>query len=403
MTQASASLAHPPGGWWREGATLAVVFGLCLFGGSIQLDDTLGPPPLEAYLLAAAACAVLPLRHRSPLVALAGTIGAGILVAPLDLLLTPLIIAPAGLAAYALALRSERRRTTVAILVSAVVLAASIGLLEDLSPADMSRLVIVAAFPVFAGVLGQSVQNRRAYLAAVEERAQRAEESRESEARRRVADERVRIARELHDLVAHQITLANAQAMVATRLLDSRPDEARRSLTELVETTRSALDDLRSTVGLLRQAGDAGAPAEPAPALDRLPALLESFDRAGLVVTVDTDGTPRPLPPGVDLTAYRIIQEALTNVAKHARTGSARVRLGWGRDRLSISVADDGREIPTGPAGFGLIGMHERATAVGGDLWAGRRPEGGFLVTAHLPVPPPTPATTSSRTAGDLA
>lgn len=401
MTYPDGSLARPPTWWWREGALLTIVFALCLVGGSMQLDDTIATPPIRAYVLAAAACAALPLRHRTPLAALAASTACGMLVAPLELLLTPLIVTPVVIAAYVVALRSERRSAFSAVLLSAAFLVASTAMFGDLSWADVTRLGVVAAFPVVAGVLGQSTQNRRAYLAAVEERAQRAEESRESEARHRVADERVRIARELHDLVAHQITLANAQAMVATRLLDSRPDEARRSLTELVHTTRTALDDLRATVGLLRQAGDAGAPVEPAPALDRLPALLESFHRAGLEVEIGHEGTARTLPPGVDLTAYRIIQEALTNVAKHAGTGAARVCLTWGRDRLSISVADDGRATPTATTpGYGLIGMRERATAVGGDLSAGRRPDGGFLVTTHLPAPPTQAA---ARSAGDVA
>ncbi|MFE6489061.1 sensor histidine kinase, partial [Streptomyces sp. NPDC057757] len=218
----------------------------------------------------------------------------------------------------------------------------------------------------------------------------------DSEARRRVAEERVRIARELHDLVAHQITLANAQATVAAHLFDTRPEQTRKSLKELVETTGDALDDLRATVGLLRQSGDADAPAEPAPGLSRLPTLIESFRRAGLEVSVRQEGTARPLPPGVDLTAYRIVQEALTNVTKHAGTGSARVRLAWKRDCVAITVTDDGTgahtapntsAVPDRPPGYGLIGMRERATAVGGHLSAGRRPEGGFLVSTRLPLP----------------
>lgn len=255
-----------------------------------------------------------------------------------------------------------------------------------------------------AGLLGQSVRHRRAYLAAAEERARRAEETRESEARRRVDEERLRIARELHDLVAHQITLANAQAQVAVHVLDTRPEQTRKSLRELVETTGHALDELRATVGLLRQAddrertADAGGPDEPAPGLARLPTLLESFRRAGLVVTARQEGPARPLAPGLDLTVYRIVQEALTNVTKHAGSGAARVGLDWHPGRLVLTVADDGPRggpggrrlpvVPERPPGYGLIGMRERAAAVGGRLDAGRRPEGGFLVRAELPLPP---------------
>ncbi|MGW0372994.1 sensor histidine kinase [Streptomyces coeruleorubidus] len=388
--------------WWREAAITATAFAFCLLGGVMQVDDTLSAPRATAYVIAVVSCAVLPVRHRAPLAALAATTAVGVLVPPLGLLLTPLIVAPAVITAYSysLAARTERRAAGAVLLTSAV-LVASIPLFGDLSWKDASRMGVVAVFPLVAGVLGHSVRNRRAYLAAVEERARRAEESRDSEARRRVAEERLRIARELHDLVAHQITLANAQATVAAHLFDARPEQTRKSLEELVGTTADALDDLRATVGLLRQAGDAS--AEPAPGLSRLPALLDSFRRAGLVVSVHQEGTARPLPPGVDLTAYRIVQEALTNVTKHAGTGSARVHLAWSRDRVTITVADDGESartappVSTGPSastaadrppGYGLIGMRERATAVGGHLSAGRRPEGGFLVSTRLPLPP---------------
>ncbi|MFF5522484.1 sensor histidine kinase [Streptomyces coeruleorubidus] len=404
MTKTGGGGPRPRDAWWREAAITATAFAFCLLGGVMQVDDTLSAPRATAYVIAMASCAVLPVRHRAPLAALAATTAVGVLVPPLGLLLTPLIVAPAVITAYSysLAARTERRAAGAVLLTSAA-LVASIPLFGDFSWKDASRMGVVAVFPLVAGVLGHSVRNRRAYLAAVEERARRAEESRDSEARRRVAEERLRIARELHDLVAHQITLANAQATVAAHLFDARPEQTRKSLEELVGTTADALDDLRATVGLLRQAGDAPASAEPAPGLSRLPALLESFRRAGLEVSLHQEGTARPLPPGVDLTAYRIVQEALTNVTKHAGTGSARVHLAWNRDRVTITVADDGESartappVSTGPSastaadrppGYGLIGMRERATAVGGRLSAGRRPEGGFLVSTQLPLPP---------------
>ncbi|MEU9188944.1 sensor histidine kinase [Streptomyces sp. NPDC048484] len=406
MTNAGGGGPRPRGTWWREGVITATAFALCLLGGAVQNDgSTLSPPSAAAYFVAVVSCAVLPLRHRTPLTAMAVTTASGVLAPFLGLLLSPLIVAPAVITAYSYSLtaRTERRAASAVALVSVALLVASTPLFGALSWKDASRVGAVAAFPLMAGVLGHSAQNRRAYLAAVEDRARRAEKSRDSEARRRVAEERVRIARELHDLVAHQITLANAQATVAAHLFDTRPEQTRKSLQELVATTRDALDDLRATVGLLRQSGDAAAPAEPAPGLSRLPMLLESFRRADLEVSLHQEGTARPLPPGVDLTAYRIIQEALTNVTKHAGSGSARVRLAWNRDRVTITVADDGgaaRTAPiasTGPGaspvsdrppGYGLIGMRERATAVGGHLSAGRRPEGGFLVSAELPLPP---------------
>ncbi|WP_069625804.1 sensor histidine kinase [Streptomyces niveus] len=387
---------RPRGTWWREGAVTATAFVLCLLGGVVQVDDTLTAPPAAAYVIAVVSCAVLPLRRRAPLAVLAATTASGVLVAPLGLLLSPLIVAPALITAYSYALtaRTERRAAGAVLGTSLVLLVASTPLFGGVSWQDASRMGSVAAFPLMAGVLGHSVRNRRAYLAAVEERARRAEESRDGEARRRVAEERVRIARELHDLVAHQITLANAQATVAAHLFDIRPEQTRKSLRELVETTGHALDELRSTVGLLRQSGDTAGPAEPAPGLSRLPALLASFRGAGLEVSVEQEGTARPLAPGVDLTAYRIVQEALTNVTKHAATGTARVHLAWSRDRVTVTVADDGEgavAVHGRPPGYGLIGMRERATAAGGQLSAGRRPEGGFLVSAELPLPPARP------------
>ncbi|RRR79627.1 sensor histidine kinase [Streptomyces sp. RP5T] len=406
MTNPGGGGPRPRGRWWREAAITATALALCLLGGAVKDDgSTLSPPSATAYLIAVVSCAVLPVRHRAPLAAMAVTTASGVLAPFLGLLLSPLIAAPAVITAYSYALtaRTERRAAGAVALISVALLAACTPLFGALSWKDASRVGAVAAFPLVAGVLGHSVHNRRAYLAAMEERALRAEQSRDSEARRRVAEERVRIARELHDLVAHQITLANAQATVAAHLFDTRPEQTRKSLHELVETTSDALDDLRATVGLLRQSGDAVAPAEPAPGLSRLPTLLESFRRAGLEVSVHQEGTARPLPPGVDLTAYRIVQEALTNVTKHAGTGTARVELAWNRDRVTITVADDGggartasaaaagpRGSATGdrPSGYGLIGMRERATAVGGQLSAGRRPEGGFLVSTQLPLPP---------------
>lgn len=391
--------------WWREVAITATAFGLCLFGGVVRDDAGLSPPSVTAYVIAIVSCVVLPLRHRAPVVVMAVTTAAGMAVAPLGLLLSPLIVAPVVIAAYSLAVHTARGTAATAVLASTGLLILSTAVVGSLSWQDASRLGIVAAFPLVAGVLGHSAQNRKVYLMAVEERVQQAEESRDREARRRVAEERVRIARELHDLVAHQIALANAQATVAAHLIDTRPEQTRKSLAELVETTSDALDELRATVGLLRQAGDAAGPTEPAVGLSRLAELLESLRRAGLEVSVDQQGTAAPLLPGVDLTAYRIVQEALTNVIKQADTDRARLSFAWQPDWVTIAVSDDGgdgRATSTTPAkpddstepsrpapGYGLIGMHERANAVGGKLFAGKCPDGGFLVSVELPLQPP--------------
>ncbi|WP_203586358.1 histidine kinase, partial [Actinospica acidiphila] len=279
---------------WREGAVVAAAFVVCLLGGTVRVEDTLTAPPLAAWLLALVSCAVLPARHRRPLAVLAVTTAAGVVAQPLGLVLSPPVAAPALVAACACTLHvpGERRAAGAVALAAVALLAGSEPLSEDVSWRDASRMGTVVAAPLVAGLIGHAVRTRRAYLAAVEERARRAEESRELEARRRVAEERVRIARELHDLVAHQITLANAQATVAAHFFDSRPEQTRVSLRELVETTGHALDELRATVGLLRQTGDGDAAAAegPAPGLARLPDLLESFRRAGLEVGVREKG-----------------------------------------------------------------------------------------------------------------
>ncbi|WP_199442972.1 sensor histidine kinase [Umezawaea beigongshangensis] len=368
-----------------------MAFALCLLGGALRVDDTVTSPPVTAHLLAAVSSGLLPVRQRAPVAIVIATTLCGVLVAPMGLLSTPLVVAPAAISAYSLAVRTERPVTPAVLLPAAALLVAVPPFFEtDLSWADTGRLATVAATPLVSAVFGRSTRHRRAYLTIMEDRARLAEETRDDEARRRVAGERLRIARELHDLVAHQITLANAQATVAAHLFATRPEQARTSLDELVGTTRHALDELRAAVGLLRQPEDTSALTEPAPGLSQVPELLSTFHRAGLAVSMHEDGTARPLPPAVDLTAYRVIQEALTNVAKHAATGSAEVRLAWNRDHVIIAVTDDGggsREPQERPPGYGLIGMRERVTAVGGSLSADVRPQGGFLVSAHLPLP----------------
>ncbi|WP_393101233.1 sensor histidine kinase [Streptomyces sp. LN325] len=205
-----------------------------------------------------------------------------------------------------------------------------------------------------------------------------------------MAAERVRIARELHDIVAHNIALINAQAGVAAHVGKDRPDQILAALTDIQKASRSALDELRATVSLLRQCDDADAPRDPIPGLAQLPALLASFERVGLYVLCTRNGSAPPLTPAVDLAAYRIVQEALTNVRKHGSADKARLHLGFGRLCLTITVEDDGCAIPPhGPqqgTGHGLIGMRERTASVGGNLTAQPRPEGGFTVIAELPL-----------------
>jgi signal transduction histidine kinase len=210
----------------------------------------------------------------------------------------------------------------------------------------------------------------------------------EEEARRRTSEERLRIARELHDVVAHNISLINVQAGSALHLMDQQPERARTALTAIKDASKEALVELRSVLGVLRQL-DEDAPRSPAPGLDRLDEVVARAAAAGLPVHVEVEGPPTALPPGVDLAAYRIVQEALTNVARHAGPAQAVVRISYGSRDLVLQVDDDGIGAPTNGAtagGNGIVGMRERAASLGGHVQAGPRPGGGFRVRAWLPV-----------------
>jgi signal transduction histidine kinase len=241
-----------------------------------------------------------------------------------------------------------------------------------------------------ATAIGDALRSRRAYVAAIEERARRAEETREEEAERRVMEERLHIARELHDVLAHHIALINVQAQVAAHLLATEPEQARTALGHVRHAGKEALDELRTTVGLLRRPGSRDELlTEPAPGLDRLPDLVDSFTGAGLKLGWLIYGDPRPLPAPVGLAAFRIVQEALTNVSKHAPRATATVRIDYTSDAVVVDVADDGESDPGGISsgtGHGLIGMRERARSVGGTFVAGPVEDGGFRVRAVLPT-----------------
>ncbi|MEU9762053.1 sensor histidine kinase [Streptomyces sp. NPDC047987] len=299
---------------------------------------------------------------------------------------SPSLTGAALVALYQLALLTDLRTTSVYTLGAVATLAAVSVVWGNGALLRPDRIGILSCV-FLAGAVGESVRSRRDYVAAVEARAELAERTREEEARRRVSEERTRIARELHDIVAHHIALAHAQASTASYLLRSRPEQARQMMDQLAGTTSSALRELKTTVGLLRSENDPETPLEPSPGLAQLPELIASFEQTGLTVHVSVEGTVRPLSPGADLTAYRIVQEALTNVTKHAGSAAVSVRLGYSRRLLTLTITDDGHEPQTsGTPGYGLIGMRERALSVGGRLSAGHRATGGFEVTTELPL-----------------
>ena len=240
-----------------------------------------------------------------------------------------------------------------------------------------------------AYLFGSTVRNRRLYGEQLEERARALEKDREEDAKRAVAEERLRIAQELHDVVAHSMGVIAVQAGVGAHVIDTDPDEAKRSLEAISHTSRSTLVEIRRMLGVLRE--DEAAAYEPAPGLADLDRLVRDVGGAGLEVDVQSEGARCELPPGVDCTAYRIVQEALTNVLKHAGRARATVVVGYDDGALRLEIADDGRGVNgrAETAGHGLLGMRERVGVYGGSFEAGPRTGGGFRVAVRLPYEEP--------------
>jgi signal transduction histidine kinase len=243
---------------------------------------------------------------------------------------------------------------------------------------------------VAAWLLGDNLRTRRAYLRELEARAERLEREREENARRAAAEEQARIARELHDVLAHNVSVMVVQATAANDVFDTHPDKARDALRSIEQTGRSALTELRRLLGAVRTpTEDAYAPQ---PGLSALDGLVGQVQSAGLPVAVHVQGDVGDLPVGLDLSAYRIVQEALTNALKHS--GATRVEIGIRRtpDGVELEIVDDGVGGPVESGGQGLIGMRERASLVGGEVEAGPQPDGGFRVRARLPLGQEQPA-----------
>ena len=251
----------------------------------------------------------------------------------------------------------------------------------------------VVDYVVFAAawVLGDSVRIRRAYTASLEEKAALLQREREDRARRAVVEERARIARELHDVVAHSMSVMVVQAGAARRVMEDQPKRAREALGSIETTGRQALAEMRRLLGVLRKEDDRELTLVPQPGLEQLGALVEEFQEAGLPVDLVVEGEPNSLPQGVDLSAYRVVQEALTNTLKHAGPARARVLVRYGERDLVVEVNDDGHGIPTEQdtdKGHGLVGMRERVGLFGGELHAAPRHSGGYSVRARFPVEP---------------
>ncbi|MFD8915450.1 sensor histidine kinase [Streptomyces sp. NPDC059575] len=368
---------------------------LCMIGGSFASPHgehgvawgERAPDPLSLVLMVVGALALV-LRRRAPMAVLAVTGTCALVECVTGDPRAPVVMC-AVVALYTVASTTGRATTwRVALLVMAVLTAAA--MLAGPLPWYAQENLAIIAWTGIGATAGDAVRSHRAFVQAIRERAERAERTREEEARRRVAEERLRIARELHDVVAHHIALVNVQAGVAAHVMDRRPDQAKEALAHVRSASRSALGELRATVGLLRQSGDPAAPTEPAPGLNRLDELADTFRSAGLPVEVARADQDTELPAAVDLAAYRIVQEALTNAQKHAGTSAKAevsvVRVG---PNIEVSVLDNGPGVTGAPGaggGHGLLGMRERVTALGGTLTTGPRFGGGFRVHAILPV-----------------
>ncbi|TDW15447.1 sensor histidine kinase [Kribbella kalugense] len=364
-------------------------------GERIQLNQTV-------VVLAVAGAVAITFRRRAPLLVLAITTVIATTFVITEQGKSPIVVYM-GVAAYTVVQSKDRPTRSIAVTATALLsLIAEVifvggGVLDNLG---------LTFFVLFSGAIGEAVRYRRAYLLELEERAVRAEQSRDEEAQRRVMEERLRIAHELHDVIAHHIALMNVQSGVAAHVLRSQPDEAERALALVRSGGRTVLQELTVLLGVLRRSGSP-LPTAPTPSLHELDALIRSFSAAGVSVDYDPPDALGPLPDVIELTAYRIVQESLTNALKHAPGASVSVHITRDQDTLTVDVVDTGQrpglaapgshppgatdpavpgsELP-GSTGHGLVGMRERVAAVRGALSAGPRADGGFAVHAVLPL-----------------
>jgi signal transduction histidine kinase len=371
-----------------------MVIVIALLGGTVLGVNLVGPGesrPEDVWVanaVTALACLMLFQGRKHPRVAVVVTTLCMVVTGSLGFLLTPLLLAPMMVALYWLAATNTSRTAWIyGGITTGLVVTTAVGF--DIDETVALRAIGPALWLLLPLVMGSRFRLRHAYMDAVQARAEHAERTREEEARLRVTEERMRIARDLHDVVAHHMAVANAQAGTAAHLLETDPELTKKILADLKVTTSSVMLELRDTVGVLRENGSDAETLEPAPGLAQLPDLLQMCRSAGLTVNLELHGEPRDLPPGIDLTAYRIIQEALTNATKYSAAAAASLSLRYSNTRLTISVANDTRsegEPRHNRHGYGIIGMRERAHAVGGDLQVNEGIEVGFEVVAALPL-----------------
>jgi signal transduction histidine kinase len=345
-------------------------------GGTRTLD-------LWAYALMAAAVGSLAARRRWPLATLALTVALSVAYLAAGYPLGPIFVAPA-IAMYSLAVRWPVRASLAALAVGFVALLA--GHTPEYLALGGGELLarVTGDAPWAAGWLGVPW----AVGTLVGLGREQAMREREEEARRRAYEERLRVARDVHDVVGHGLAVINMQAGIALHVIGKRPDQAESALEAIKTTSKDALDELRATLAVFRQPDEAGAPRRPTPGLDQLESLTTDMADSGLPVKLLVSGERARLPGAVDLAAYRIVQESLTNTLRHAGHATATVRVTYEADMLDLEITDDGRGHDphgNGQGGHGITGMRERAAAVGGTLEAGPGEDGGFRVHARLP------------------
>ena len=370
-----------PLGWrtWAFDGALALAAAAAEVGQVFGFDRS--PPPV-AVGLAFLAGAALVWRRRQPLLTLGVSLAAvsGVTIADAS----PLGLAPL-IALYTVAARCERRVSLAALAVTIpIAFATSVASPSNDQPIDPGLAVVCSAA---AWGLGVYVETRRKYRRELEHRAALLERERDQLARIATHEERASIARELHDIVAHSVTVMLVGVRGARDVLRSDPDVADTTLGKVETSAEQSLAELRRILALLRAPAD-GAESRPQPSLAQVDQLVAEYRDAGLPVTLERIGRQRPLPGGFELSVYRIVQEALTNVLKHAYPGRVVVTLAFSDSRLDLEVIDDGspqRQDAVAP-GHGLVGMRERVALLGGELEAGRRASGGFRVAARLPV-----------------
>jgi signal transduction histidine kinase len=366
---------------------VAIVGQLDVWASSLTGANIVGPKPVVAafYLLTALS---LYWRRTAPLTVAMVVLGANAVQAvTIGASEGQGVLVPALIAMYAAGAYDERPRSLIPLAsLPVVILARELTNPENTDTANVLDALAWESTIAAAWLLGAYLRTRRLYVAELEERAARAERARAEQARAAVADERARIARELHDAVAHGVTVMVVQAEAAEEVLSADPERAREPLRKVQRSGREALVELRRLLGFLRDE-DAAAERAPQPGLANLDALVESVRAGGLDVDVRVEGDPVPLPGGLDLSAYRIVQEALTNALKHAGPAHATVAVTYGDGMLELDVSDDGRgRSAADGAGQGLAGMRERVALYGGELESGPQPQRGFRVRARLPV-----------------